>query len=105
MRYVIAGTPGGLWGHIFDNAEGEVMTQFVYDTQERKLVAAKIVGGQSEGGPWWTDASPVMVADLEDSLVNANEDALDNPGDWGLAVSDELPDWASESARPSVAAR
>lgn len=91
MRYVISDD----WGHIFDDHEGEVSTRIVYDTIDEKLVAAMVDSGDNKGGPLWTDASSLMIADLEDSLKNANDDALENPDRWGLTASDDLPEWAA----------
>ena len=34
------------------------------------------------------------MTDVQDSLKNANEDALANPSVWGLTQSVELPEWA-----------
>lgn len=100
MRYVIADNPGSLWGHIFRDGEPEIMTRFVFDLEDRRLVAGGYQGGYSQSGPWWADMSAEMLADLQDSLVNANPDALDNPEYWGLLSSDELPEWAARPAAP-----
>lgn len=88
-RYI---TSNGYWGHIFDNAQGEVMTEWVYDTTTETLVAAYVQHDRALDK--WELASPDQLADLEDSIKNANSDALDNPSAWELAYSDELPNWA-----------
>jgi hypothetical protein len=45
-------------------------------------------------------ATDIEIADLEDSLKNANPEALEKPGYWGLIESDTLPAWCQE---PSAA--
>lgn len=91
-RYVVAQS----WGHIFDDVEGERMTDWVYDREQEKLVAATY---EFEFKSY--DASPEMLADLEDSVKNANEDALKNPAVWELEETNELPDWAQVSVTPA----
>lgn len=93
-RYIIAHCDrdlGAGWGHIFteDDREVERDTRFVYDRDTEKLVHLDILRGNK-----WREASRAEIADLEDSLKNANEDALDNPGNWDLDEADELPQWA-----------
>lgn len=87
-RYVY--TPDA-WGHIFDEGFGEVMTRWAYDTREEKLVGALVQDNRD-----WNPVSADELADLEDSVKDANADALDNPDNWDLAQSDELPDFIAE---------
>lgn len=94
MRYVI--TDDLQWGHIFEGGTSETMCLFAFDRQENRLVAGMVPGGFGAEGQWWTPMSARMLADLEDSLVNANPDALSNPDDWGLSETDDLPEWASD---------
>ena len=91
-RYVVADS----WGHIFDDAEGERMTSWVYDREQGKLIAATY---EFEFKTY--DASPEMLADLEDSVKNANEDCLVRPAYWELEETDELPDWVSATEAPA----
>ncbi|MTH94821.1 hypothetical protein [Roseibium sp. RKSG952] len=75
------------WGHIFDEKIGEIMTQWVYDTQTKTLVGALIASNRS-----WVPASDEELADIEDSIKNANPDSLENPDDWGLSSTEEIPE-------------
>ncbi len=88
-RYLVASS----WGHIFDDVEGERMTDWVLDRESNKLVAATYMFEHKV-----YDASPEMLADLEDSVVNANSECLESPGDWDLEETDDLPDWAQPAA-------
>lgn len=93
-RYVIAHCDrevGAGWGHIFteDGREVERDTRFVYDRDAGRLVHLDILRGNK-----WREASRAEIEDLEDSLKNANEDALENPADWDLDETDDLPEWA-----------
>lgn len=94
-RYIIAGQePGTFWGHIFVGKR-EVMTRFAYDAEDERLVGAQI---QWNANGDFVDASREEMADLEDSLKNANPDALSAPHEWNLGVADVLPDWCSLEA-------
>jgi hypothetical protein len=42
------------------------------------------------------------LADVKDSVVNANPEAVEHPAEWGLEETDDLPDWAAQ-ASPSPA--
>lgn len=85
----------GRWGHLFgpDNKR-ETLTEFVYDTEEEQLVGVLIQYDAALDK--WELASEHKRADLEDSLKNANPDALDNPHDWDLDYTDELPEWVPQ---------
>lgn len=85
----------GRWGHLFgpDNKR-ETLTEIVYDTEEEELFAVLIQYDAALDK--WELASEHKRADLEDSLKNANPDALDNPHNWDLDYSDELPDWVPQ---------
>ncbi|GEM_PF-6998102 len=93
-RYIIT---EGYWGHIFDEKQGEVMTEWVYDTQEEQLIGALVASDRSPKLASWQEATADELADLEDSIKNANSDALEKPEDWGLTYTDELPDYAPSS--------
>lgn len=88
-RYIT--TVEGFWGHIFDVSGREDMTMFVYDTEEDKLVDALIERNAATGE--WTLANDDELADLEESLQQANPEALEHPFDWGLDYTDTLPEW------------
>lgn len=83
-RYLIAQS----WGHIFEGF-GEREVRFVFDRKTGLLVSADINCGV------WQPASRIQRQDVQDSLVNANPEALDRPVEYGLIEADEPPEWAS----------
>jgi len=83
-RYVF-----GHWTHIF--LEGtETLTRLCYDRRSNKLVALELKGSLK-----WHAASPAQITDVEESLQDANPEALEHPEDYGLQEGDDLPDWAA----------
>ncbi len=85
----------GTWGHLFGPGnKRETMTEFVYDTESEELVGVLVQYDAARDK--WELASEWQRADLEDSLKNANPDALDNPHDWDLDYTDELPEWVPQ---------
>lgn len=102
MRYVIADEEGSLWGHIFEDDRPEVMTRWVYDRQEEKLLAAMEAGGRGQNGEWWAKLSSDAAADLAESVIEANFDAIEHPETFGLRESDELPEWAGLDIDPPL---
>jgi hypothetical protein len=99
MRYIIADPDQGCgWDHIFeeDGRDVERETRFVFDLEEDRLVTADI------RRDWkWRAASAEELSDLQDSLVDANRDALDYPDEWALIEDDVLPDWAGQAGSPA----
>lgn len=96
-RYIIADSdtvPGSGWTHLFPEGRRDVEreTRFVWDTDTEKLLHLDIRRNSK-----WQEAGRSEIEDLEDSLKNANEDALENPDNWGLTPSDELPEWFAGS--------
>ncbi|MCE6958267.1 hypothetical protein LAZ40_04255 [Cereibacter sphaeroides] len=102
-RYVIADPEeGSNWEHMFleENDEGRMRevtreTRFVYDLEAKDIVHFDVQRGWG-----WQAASPDETAELKNSLEVANDDALVDPEEWGLDVSDELPEWAKPAAAP-----
>ena len=41
------------------------------------------------------------IADVTDSLVNANEEAFEDPETYGCELVDELPDWYQPRSEPT----
>jgi hypothetical protein len=78
------------WTHIFseDGTDRERSTRFAFDTENRTLPVMDITRDNK-----WRAASDAEKADLLDSLVGANAEALENPEDWDLERSSTLPDW------------
>jgi hypothetical protein len=99
MRHIVADPDQGCgWDHIFLEEGREVKrdTRFVFDVGAGKLIHLDI------RRDWkWRAASPAELADLEDSLLNANGDALDDPEGWGLLEMEHLPDWAGDGESPA----
>ena len=97
MRYTIADENHDLWGHLFDEDDGviERHCRFVYDNEEEELARADIRVDHR-----WIRAGRHSLNDLEDSLKDANPEALEDPEAWNLGQSDEMPDWAKEEATP-----
>lgn len=82
------------WGHIF-SGEHESIVRFVFSREKNAIVAMQI-----QHVARWVDASRSEMADVEDSLKNANWEFLDNPYDFGDGyVADELRGWAAEAVK------
>lgn len=84
-RYLVAEA----WGHIFAGRT-EQMVRFVFDRQAQNMVYMEFNDG--------TVASRAEMEDVKDSLLNANEEALEDPAGWGLDEEAEIPDWAKPAA-------
>lgn len=82
----------GDWGHIFAWEKNERLTRIVVDTSSQLLVAAQVQ--RSEASDTFSQASREEMKDLQDSLVNANGEIFEQPGDYRLTVCEELPSWA-----------
>lgn len=80
----------GYWSHIFGGAGGEKTVRFVFSRSEHRIIAMQVpaCGGQ------YVEASAAAIADVQDSLLNANPEALAAPADFDLSETHELPDWA-----------
>lgn len=89
----------GHWSHIFPES-GDVMTRLVFDREADLVVALQI-----QGATGWRNVGAAAMADVTDSLRNANPEALDDPEDYGLEEDDTLPDWAAELMRSQMATR
>lgn len=93
-RYIIADPDLGMgWGHIFTEEDGvdrERITRFIFDTETSSLIHVDVDRADR------LTATAIEIADLEDSLKNANPEALESPEEWGLIGSDSLPAWCPE---------
>lgn len=85
-RYLI----GYNWRHIFveDGTPRERSTRFALNLEDRTLPVMDITRDNK-----WRVADEAERADLLDSLLNANSEALENPREWDLEASDTLPNW------------
>lgn len=101
-RYVVADpeVEGSGWTHIFREGRRDVErdVRFVWDREKEEVVSLFVKRGGA-----WQNGSKDEIADLEDSLANANEEAIENPGGWGLQEMMRLPDWAAPEDTPSPA--
>lgn len=90
----------GEWGHLFDEGrrERERTCRIVFDVETNQVTHMDVRLASK-----WRAGTSVERADLTDSLVNANSDAIDNPQDWDLKRATELPEWA-EDRLPRAAA-
>lgn len=97
MSYIVADEPN-LWDHVFEEDTGAVnrACKFVFDPDSRELLAAQV---HYDGA--WVDAGCSTLTDLEDSLFQANAEALENPSKYGLVETDVAPDWSGISAAPA----
>jgi hypothetical protein len=88
-QYVVSDS----WSHLFGPGSAETEVCFVYDR-----TAGRIVAMAAKSGYKWVDCSPAEMADVEDSLKNANSEALEDPESWDMAECDanDLPDWAKD---------
>jgi hypothetical protein len=98
-RYIIADPDSNSgWSHLFlrdavvfgrrQTVVAELQCRFIYDAQQGTLLHLDIV---EENG--LNPASQEDLWDLEDSLENANPDAIASPEEHGLTVSTQLPGW------------
>jgi len=87
----------GNWSHIFHDNGPDTPVRFAMDARDGTVLAMDV-----QNGATWRRASALEVADVQDSLLNAN-DVLTEPGQWGLTVSGQLPEWAQGEARADSA--
>lgn len=79
----------GEWEHIFPgNRRG--LVRFVFDRTLKQIVAMEVQDRDQS----WALANRIQRDDVEDSLLHANPEALEDPGSEDLQESGELPDWA-----------
>ena len=111
-RYIIADPASGNgWGHIFsihdadqNPVERERVCRFVFDTEAEKLIHLDVdLGGDATTNLCMADDDE--IADVEDSLKHGNEDALRDPGAYGLLASDDLPSWYDGATPPATGMR
>lgn len=88
----------GSWNHLFGFRSSPVDLRFVFDTDSNRIVAMDL----SLAGAY-TRALPDEIADVEDSLKNANDRVFQAPVEYGLERSSTPPEWSKlgESAHMS----
>lgn len=91
----------GYWSHIFGKgSRNERECRFVYDRLTEKVSCLEIL----DGVRGWLAADADEVADVQNSLQQANDDALENPDNWGLDATDIQPEWVGSENAVSNAA-
>lgn len=90
------------WTHIFTekdeagrSVERERTTDWVYDTQDEKLVHLDVHGGFGS-----SPGTPAEMDDVEESVKDNL--ALSSAVDLDIEETDELPEWASGTSGPKV---
>ena len=91
-RYIV-----GNWSHPFSGLSDREC-RIVVECESSKIVAMQL-RHSVEG---WLPARSADVADVQDSIQNANSEALDNPEEFGLQWANELPEWATSNALVEV---
>lgn len=94
-RYLIAED----WDHVFEGI-GKRTCRYVYDREKERLIHLQL----SRGARNWRNGTEAQRSDVEDSLRHGNEEALENPSDWGIVQCNELPSWMlrSEGSMPQT---
>ena len=87
-RYVVA----FCWGHIFAGSR-EQPVDFVFDRETNRIVYMEFSCHNNSATP----ATRAEMDDVQDSLMNANSEALEDPASWELEEVDELPDWVPQN--------
>lgn len=85
------------WNHLFGPGSAETSVRFAYDRALSRVCVMQAWNIQT-----WVDCSFAEMADVTDSINNANPEALEAPRDWNLAEvqADQLPDWACSVIYP-----
>lgn len=80
----------GRWTHLFGPGSHETTCLIAYDRSNETLVAAMAI---EKGRQFYLTSGD--LADLEDSLKNANHESIERPADAGLELVASLPEWAT----------
>jgi hypothetical protein len=100
LSYIVADEEADLWGHLFQDADGETRERncrFVFDVEEETMIHVEVFQDNA-----WNTASEDERADVEDSLKNGNPEAIDVPFLLGLRVTNDLPDWIMNTPAPGM---
>lgn len=77
----------GDWGHLFGPGANETIVRFCFDKEVNAIVRMEAFDHAGR----LRATSRAERLDVQDSLLVANEGAIDNPGDWNLVSSDTPP--------------
>lgn len=81
----------GEWAHLFGPGLQETRCRIVIDLDQSKVIAA-----QEWTGLKFEDVRGDRLADISDSVINANN-ADENPIEFDLELSSQLPQWAARA--------
>ena len=81
-RYLVAPA----WDHIFPGHRKEIV-RFAFDRVELKIAAMQVLGESGQ----WSRASSTDCNDVEISMHQGNQDALDNPECYGISEEKTIP--------------
>lgn len=84
------------WGHIFGAGMPDSTVRFVFDMVENKIIFMDIMSWKG-----WVACGPDQMADVEDSLKNANEEVFTDPDEFNCTLEDTLPEWAQPEPVPT----
>lgn len=79
------------WDHIFEWHNSPLIVRFVFDRIKNKIVEMDILRATG-----WKKADITDCLDVQDSLLNANDEALENPEGWGFEATNEMPEWVNQ---------
>ncbi len=79
----------GTWEHIFLGTQPSNV-RLVFDSASSKIIAMQHISGSGT----FSLASAEEIADVLDSILNANPEALTQPEEFGLTAVATLPQWA-----------
>jgi hypothetical protein len=89
----------GQWNHLFGAGSQETLVRLVLDAQEKTIIAMQIKDGPLADR--WVDVTQKsLILDVQDSVINANGDCLEDPEEYGLERAYVLPEWAEERDEP-----
>lgn len=84
----------GTWNHLFADDKCERSTRILLDASTQKLLRLDVQHNLAISDSY-RQAFPDELADVEDSLLNANGDLFDTPNDYGLELIYTLPEWVT----------
>lgn len=83
------------WGHYFSDSVPEFDTRWVFDRHRWNVTVLHVT---HRSGTNWLRGRLDEIADINESLVDANADALDlGMDEFGVREADELPGWVDEA--------
>lgn len=84
----------GNWTHIFEGEKAERPVRIVIDASAQTLLKMEVAANRSMYDSYRLPTR-IEFDDVEDSIVNANADVFNDPAEYGLELTDDLPAWAA----------